>query len=116
MQEHYPHLTIVARARNVSHLFSLMNRNVKHLERETFESALRTGRQVLRELGFGSHEARLAADTFRRHDLAALDAMYPHYQDEVQMISLAKTARNELTDLFERDHTIREHERSGGWD
>ena len=116
VQEHYPHLTIVARARNVSHLFSLMNRNVKHLERETFESALRTGRQVLRELGFGSHEARLAADTFRRHDLAALDAMYPHYQDEVQMISLAKTARNELTDLFERDHTIREHERSGGWD
>lgn len=116
VQEHYPHLTIVARARNVSHLFSLMNRNVKHLERETFESALRAGRQVLRELGFGSHEARLAADTFRRHDLAALDAMYPHYQDEVQMISLAKTARNELTDLFERDHTIREHERSGGWD
>ena len=116
VQEHYPHLTIVARARNVSHLFSLMNRNVKHLERETFESALRTGRQVLRELGFGSHEARLAADTFRRHDLAALDAMYPHYQDEVQMISLAKTARNELTDLFERDHTIRERERTGGWD
>ena len=116
VQEHYPHLTIVARARNVSHLFSLMNRNVKHLERETFESALRAGRQVLRELGFGSHEARLAADTFRRHDLAALDAMYPHYQDEVQMISLAKTARNELTDLFERDHTIRERERTGGWD
>ncbi|MBE2293343.1 MAG: cation:proton antiporter, partial [Phycisphaerales bacterium] len=57
VQENYPHLTIVARARNVSHLFSLMNRNVKHLERETFESALRAGRQVLRELGFGAHEA-----------------------------------------------------------
>lgn len=116
VQENYPHLTIVARARNVSHLFSLMNRNVKHLERETFESALRAGRQVLRELGFGAHEARLAADTFRRHDLAALDAMYPHYQDVVQLISLATTARNELTDLFERDRTIRERERSDGWD
>ncbi|MDS4028190.1 MAG: glutathione-regulated potassium-efflux system protein KefC [Candidatus Contendobacter sp.] len=115
-REHYPHLTVVARARNVSHLFGLKARKVEHIERETFDSALRAGRRVLRELGFGAHEARLAADTFRRHDLAALDAMYPHYQDEIQLISLAQTARDELTDLFERDRGVRERERSGGWD
>jgi len=115
VREHYPRLTVVARARNVSHLFGLMNRNVEHIERETFEAALRSGRRVLRELGFGAHEARLAADTFRRHDLAALDAMRPHYQDEIQLISLAQTARDELTDLFERDREIRERERTGGW-
>ncbi|NMQ20878.1 glutathione-regulated potassium-efflux system protein KefC [Candidatus Competibacter phosphatis] len=115
VRAHYPHLPVVARARNVSHLFGLMNRGIEHIERETFESALRAGRRVLRELGFGAHEARLAADTFRRHDLAALDAMYPHYQDEIQLISLAQTARDELTDLFERDREIRERERTGGW-
>lgn len=115
VRAHYPHLPVVARARNVSHLFGLMNRGIEHIERETFESALRVGRRVLRELGFGAHEARLAADTFRRHDLAALDAMYPHYQDEIQLISLAQTARDELTDLFERDREIRERERTGGW-
>lgn len=115
VREHYPRLTVVARARNVSHLFGLMNRNVEHIERETFEAALRSGRRVLRELGFGAHEARLAADTFRRHDLAALDAMRPHYQDEIQLISLAQTARDELSDLFERDREIRERERTGGW-
>ncbi len=114
-REHYPHLTVVARARNVSHLFGLKARKVEHIERETFDSALRAGRRVLRELGFGAHEARLAADTFRRHDLAALDAMYPHYQDEIQIISLAQTARDELTDLFERDRKGRERERDGGW-
>ncbi|MEZ5580676.1 MAG: NAD-binding protein [Candidatus Competibacteraceae bacterium] len=107
VREHYPRLTVVARARNVSHLFGLMNRNVEHIERETFEAALRSGRRVLRELGFGAHEARLAADTFRRHDLAALDAMRPHYQDEIQLISLAQTARDELSDLFERDREPR---------
>jgi glutathione-regulated potassium-efflux system ancillary protein KefC len=115
VRAHYPHLPVVARARNVSHLFGLMNRGIEHIERETFESALRAGRRVLRELGFGAHEARLAADTFRRHDLAALDAMYPHYQDEIQLISLAQTARDELTDLFEHDREIRERERTGGW-
>jgi len=115
VRSHYPQVTVVARARNVTHFFGLMNRGVERVERETFESALRAGRRVLRELGFGAYEARLAADTFRRHDLAALDAMYPHYQDETQLISLAQTARDELTDLIERDRENREHERTGGW-
>lgn len=112
---HYPQLTIVARARNVTHVFGLMNRGIEYIERETFESALRAGRRVLQELGFGAYEARLAADTFRRHDVAALAAMYPHYQDETQLISLAQTARDELTDLIERDRTAREREHTAGW-
>ncbi|MDS4039680.1 MAG: glutathione-regulated potassium-efflux system protein KefC [Candidatus Competibacter sp.] len=111
----YPEVIVVARARNVTHVFGLLNRGVDRIERETFESALRAGRRVLRELGFGAHEARLAADTFRRHDLAALEGMYPHYQDETQLISLSQTARDELTDLIERDHDTRERERAAGW-
>lgn len=112
---HHPRVTVVARARNVTHVFGLLNRGIQRIERETFESALRAGRRVLQEMGFGAHEARLAADTFRRHDLAALDAMYPHYQDETQLVSLAQTARDELTDLIERDRGTRERERTDGW-
>jgi glutathione-regulated potassium-efflux system ancillary protein KefC len=112
---HHPQVSVVARARNVTHVFGLLNRGIKRIERETFESALRAGRRVLQEMGFGAYEARLAADTFRRHDLAALDAMYPHYQDETQLVSLAQTARDELTDLIERDRGTRERERTDGW-
>jgi len=108
-------VTLLARARNLTHLFGLWNRGIELTERETFESALRAGRQALRELGYGAHEARLAADTFRRHDLAAMEAIYPHYQDEKKIISLAQTARDELTELIERDHDAREREHSGGW-
>ena len=115
VRSHYPQVIVVARARNVTHVFGLMDRGVERIERETFESALRAGRRVLRELGFGAHEARLAADTFRRHDLAALDAMFPHYQDEIKLISLAQTARDELTDLIERDRQSREREHTAGW-
>lgn len=111
----YPQVTVLARARNVTHLFGLWNRGIERAERETFESALRAGRQVLQELGYGAHEARLAADTFRRHDLAAMAAIYPHYQDEKKIISLAQTARDELTELIERDRDAREREGSTGW-
>ncbi len=115
VRRQYPQVIVVARARNVTHLFGLLNRGVDRIERESFESALRAGRRVLQELGVGAYEARLAADTFRRHDLAALAAMYPHYQDETQLISLAQTARAELTDLIERDRAAREQERTAGW-
>ena len=115
VREHYPQVTVVARARNVSHVFGLLSRGIDRIERETFESALRAGRRVLQDLGFGAHEARMAADTFRRHDLAALDAMYPHYQNESQLIAIAQTARDELLDLIERDRAAREHERKGDW-
>ncbi|MCP5198072.1 MAG: glutathione-regulated potassium-efflux system protein KefC [Gammaproteobacteria bacterium] len=112
----FPQVTIVARARNVSHLFGLVSRGVDAIERECFEASLRAGRQVLQQLGMGAHEARRAADTFRRHDVAALEAMYPHYQDEAQLISMAQTARKELTDLIERDRKAHEEERTAGWD
>lgn len=41
--------------------------------------------------------------------------MYPHYQDETQLISLAQTVRGELTDLIERDRAARECEHTAGW-
>ena len=115
VREHYPEVIMVARARNVSHVFGLLNRGIDRIERETFESALRAGRRVLQELGLGAYEARQAADTFRRHDLAALEAMYPYYQDESQLISIAQTARDELLDLIERDRAARERDRKADW-
>ena len=42
VREHFPHLPIVARARNVTHYFELRARGVTVVERETFESALRS--------------------------------------------------------------------------
>ncbi|HBF51510.1 MAG TPA: glutathione-regulated potassium-efflux system protein KefC, partial [Massilia sp.] len=47
VRENFPDLPIRARARNVTHLYQLMDRGVTIIERETFESALQLGRRVL---------------------------------------------------------------------
>ena len=60
MRENFPDVPIVARARNVGHLFQLRDRGVKHIEREVFESSLRSARSVLEELGWPPAEAREA--------------------------------------------------------
>ena len=103
VRANFPDLTIMARARNVTHLYDLMDRGVTIVERETFESALRLGRNVLHHLGFGAWHARQAASKFRRHNVASLQAVYPFYKDQDQYISMAKQSREELDAMFARD-------------
>jgi glutathione-regulated potassium-efflux system ancillary protein KefC len=104
VQRAFPHLKIAARARNVTHLYDLMDRGVTVLERETFESALQMGRQVLRQLDFGSYRAHRAAMKFRAHNIETLHKLYPHYKDQQQMVSMAVQAREELEAMFASDN------------
>ena len=111
VREEFPHLVIAARARNVTHYYDLLDRGVTVLERETFESALHMGRQVLQELDFGAYRARQAAMKFRAHNLKTLYNLYPHYKDQQQMVSMAVQAREELQAMFtgDREAMLRDH-------
>lgn len=98
-----PSLTILARARNVSHYYDLLDRGVTLIERETFEAALQLGAGVLQQLGFGAERARHAADRFRTHNLKMLMEVYPHQQDQDAIISLTRKGRLELEEMFSGD-------------
>ncbi|HYD81664.1 MAG TPA: glutathione-regulated potassium-efflux system protein KefC [Paucimonas sp.] len=112
----YPNLTVVARARNVTHYYQLRDRGVTLIERETFEAALQLGRSVLQQLGFGAYRARQAAMKFRAHNLDLLQALYPHYKDQQRVLSIAKQGRDELEEMFARDAEARHAKRQDGWD
>jgi glutathione-regulated potassium-efflux system ancillary protein KefC len=99
----FPDLPILARARNVTHYYQLMDLGVTVIERETFESALMLGRRVMEELGFGAYFARQAAMRFREHNLQSVLDVYPYYKDREQYASMARRAREELHAMFERD-------------
>jgi glutathione-regulated potassium-efflux system ancillary protein KefC len=102
-QEHFPHLKIVARARNVSHYIKLRQLKIRHIERETFESALRIGRRALEHLGVAPYEARERADRFRQHNVQALEELLPVFGDEGRRLSLAKAGRAQLEAQFAQD-------------
>lgn len=102
-RQHFPHLRIVARARNISHWVELRNLGVESVERETFESALRTGRRALEQLGIAPHEARERADRFRRQNVSALHEMLPFFGDETRRLSAAKAGREQLEKQFAED-------------
>ncbi len=99
----FPDLPILARARNVTHYYQLMDLGVTVIERETFDSALMLGRRVMEELGFGAYLARQAAMRFREHNVKSVLDVYPYYKDSEQYVSMARRAREELNAMFERD-------------
>jgi glutathione-regulated potassium-efflux system ancillary protein KefC len=108
VREHFPKLKILARARNVGHYAQLRQRNVQVVERETFESALRLGRQALQELDVPPFEARERVDRFRRHNVRLLDSLMPYFNDEARRLSLAKSGRAELERQFEEERAALE--------
>jgi glutathione-regulated potassium-efflux system ancillary protein KefC len=115
VREHFPDLPIIARARNVTHYVELRARGVTIVERETFESALRTGRHVLAALGVDRFRAREMADAFRRHNVMTMEALIPHFRDEAKVLSEAKAGREELREFFARDRAQIEAEQRKGW-
>jgi glutathione-regulated potassium-efflux system ancillary protein KefC len=115
VQEHFPQLQIVARARDVNHWNALRDRGVMNVERELFESSLRSGRTVLELLGQSPHEARQAAMQFRRHNLALFEQMYPHRKDRSKMIAVATQGRLQLEEQMAEEREQFAQRRPTDW-
>ena len=95
-KEHFPQLQIVARARDVTHWNALRDRGVMRVERELFESSLRSGRTVLELLGQPPDEAKQNAMRFREHNIALFEQMYPHHKDRAKVIAVVRQGRQQL--------------------
>ncbi|MFK8079415.1 MAG: cation:proton antiporter [Granulosicoccus sp.] len=84
----YPHVHIVARARDRTHVYELWAAGCRNIIRETFDSSVRAGRSAFEALGLHPFEAEQLARTFTLNDravmieLAALfDSDIPHHEN-----------------------------------
>jgi len=78
VQEHFPNLKQVVRARDMEHLIELRQSGIETVERETFESALKLGCAALEMLGLGHDEARRRADNFRTINAGMIEEIIHH--------------------------------------
>lgn len=93
---HFPNLQLVVRARDVTHWNQLRDRGVMHVQREMFESSLRSARSVLELMGQDPQVARQTAQRFRQHNLALFEQLHPHYRDQAKLIAVVKQGRQQL--------------------
>jgi glutathione-regulated potassium-efflux system ancillary protein KefC/glutathione-regulated potassium-efflux system protein KefB len=103
VRKHYPHVPILARARNRVHLFRLRDLGIKLIWRETFPASLEMAREALLSLGFDAAASERALGLFRQHDERQIEVQYAIQNDEAQLIQSAKEAAEQLQGLFESD-------------
>jgi glutathione-regulated potassium-efflux system protein KefB len=101
-KRHFPHLRIVARARNRQHAFRLMDLGVAAI-RETLYSSIEMGKMSLIGLGFKQQQAEEFARLFIAHDESILAEQYLVHDNEAALIASATQAYKDLEALFDAD-------------
>ena len=116
VREHWPDLRIVARARDAVHAMDLMEDGVHHVQRELFESSLRSGRAVLEALDFEPFHARTLADDFRRYSEGFLRTARADRHNQDDLIRRVREAREQFERQMQADLARQQHRPGdGGW-
>lgn len=116
IKKHFPHLIIFARASDRTSAYELLDLGVKYVYRETLDTSLRLGVDVLRNLGFRAYQAHRAAKIFRQYDDESIHILKGIRHDRKTYISSAKKRIEDLEDLLLSElKGIEEHE-DAGWD
>ncbi len=116
VKQHFPNLTIVARARNVTHYAQLRQLGIESVERETLDAALMSGRRVLELMGWQAHTARNQALRYRQHTIDLLEQMAPHIGDPQALIAVAKQGREQLEQMWAQERVQQTARRNRqGW-
>jgi voltage-gated potassium channel Kch len=103
VRKQFPHLKILARARNRQHAIRLMDLGVHYLIRETLLSSLDMAQQTLETLGMSRTEALDSIHRFKAHDERTLEQQRAAHDDEQKLIQSVRQAAQELEQLFETD-------------
>jgi glutathione-regulated potassium-efflux system ancillary protein KefC/glutathione-regulated potassium-efflux system protein KefB len=99
----FPHLKIIARARNRRHAYNLMDLGIEHIFRETLQSSLAMSEIVLGSLGLSDADTKKLTSSFRVRDERLLFEQHAIHHSEEQLIQSAKDTAEELGSLLRDD-------------
>jgi glutathione-regulated potassium-efflux system protein KefB len=102
VQRLYPHVKVIARARNRQHLHQLLDAGATPV-RETLYSSLEMTRRTLEGLGLTASQADYRIRQFIAHDEQVLAAQHAVREDRAKVMQTAQEARLELARLFKED-------------
>jgi glutathione-regulated potassium-efflux system ancillary protein KefC len=102
-RKHFPELRIVARARDMRHMFELRDLGIEVMERETWHSALKLGEAALCTISGDEERSRRAARAFVEHDREVLEQLYEVHRNAPDAhISVSNRLRAQLARTLAR--------------
>jgi CPA2 family monovalent cation:H+ antiporter-2 len=116
IRKHFPNLRLMVRARNRYDAYELIDLGVKDIYRESLDTSVRMGIDVLTKLGHRRYTAVRAGQKFLRYDEDALKELAAHRKDAKQYVSQVREQIALQEQLLNEDL---EHDPSAGdhaWD
>jgi monovalent cation:proton antiporter-2 (CPA2) family protein len=115
VRHHYPHLKVLARARDRQHYWELRKLGCIGVFRETFGSAYEAGVASLVQLGYRKYTANRLARKWREHEERTLEELGKHWGTE-SYFAQAKQRMEEAERLMRDEDPVVYEERDAAWD
>jgi glutathione-regulated potassium-efflux system protein KefB len=115
IKKHFPELRMLVRAQNRFDAYDLMNSGMLHVYRETIDTSLRMGVDVMKLLGYRAYTAQRSARTFFKIDeknLKKLSAI----RDQGQYILAAREKIEELEQIIRTERGEIKLQDDNAWD
>lgn len=103
LTKHYPHLKILARARNRWDAYELMEMGVQHIYRETLHTSVNMAVDALTNLGFRKYSATRQGQKFIQYDEMGLQNLAATRHDQSEYISLIRQQIRFQEQLIQED-------------
>jgi monovalent cation:proton antiporter-2 (CPA2) family protein len=116
VQKNFPNLKIFARASGRVHAYEFQKRGVMNFYRETVDTSLELGVDVLRTLGMRAHQAHRAARLFKAHDARAVRELAQYWEDDDAYFSHARQHIEAFERMFVSDAAGKPADADRGWE
>lgn len=103
INQNFPHIQVMSRARNRQHAINLMELNVKIIHRETFLTSLEMAKEVMMAMGKTREEINKQLALFRRTDDNILQKQFELRHNEKEMIDYTVAANTELEQILQEE-------------
>ena len=112
----FPHLEIMVRAENRFDAYEFMDAGIKDIYRETLDTSIRMGIDVLIKLGHRRYSARRAGQKFLKYDEAAMQQLAAHRHDQSAYIFNAREQIQLQEQLLTNDREANPSLNDHAWD
>ncbi|MFW8590399.1 monovalent cation:proton antiporter-2 (CPA2) family protein [Glaciecola sp. 2405UD65-10] len=107
VKQEFPHIKIVARARDRMHATELAKNGVDVFVRELFEGGLNACRKVLEAYGYNQRHAQKMIRMFSKHDKKMLNEAIDENLELEGRVQKERKGREELQQIFIKDREIK---------
>ena len=116
MQKHYPHVELMIRTPHRFHAFDLMEMGVNNVYRDSLDTSIRLGVDVLKKLGFRSYTATRAGQNFLKYDEETMRELFELRSNQKDYIIRVREKIEQQEQLLQNDLQINPTSGDHAWD